>query len=123
MLQQDAPEDFVIATGEQHSVREFVTLAAAELAIDLRWEGEGVDERGIDKATGEAIVRVDPRYFRPAEVETLLGDPSKARQKLGWSPKVGFAELVREMALSDLRAAERERLLDQAGYQNYSPPE
>jgi len=123
MLQQEAPEDFVIATGEQHSVREFVTLAAAELAIDIRWEGEGIDERGIDKATGETIVRVDPRYFRPAEVETLLGDPSKARQKLGWSPKVGFTELVREMALSDLRAAERERLLDQAGYQNYSPPE
>lgn len=123
MLQQEQPEDFVIATGEQHSVREFVTLASAELGIDVRWEGEGIEERGIDSTTGEVIVRVDPRYFRPAEVDTLLGDPSKARQKLGWLPKVEFRELVREMALSDLRTAESERLLDQAGYQNFCPRE
>jgi len=109
MLQQDEPEDYVIATGEQHSVREFVTVAAAELGITVNWQGEGVNETGTDQ-NGKIIVRVDPRYFRPAEVETLLGDPSKAKRQLGWEPKIGFAELVKEMVLSDLRIAERDAL-------------
>jgi len=123
MLQQEKPEDFVIATGEQHSVREFVTIASAELGIDLRWEGEGLDEKGYDSRTGACLVEVDPRYFRPAEVETLLGDASKAKQKLGWQPKIGFRELVTEMMREDLRSAEREALLIKQGYNSYSPKE
>lgn len=115
MLQQDKPEDFVIATGEQHSVREFVDLACAELGIGLRWTGSGLDERGEDDK-GRAIVRVDPRYFRPTEVETLLGDPSKAKQKLGWTPKTSFRELVAEMAREDLKSAERDMHARQQGY-------
>jgi GDPmannose 4,6-dehydratase len=115
MLQQDAPEDFVIATGVQHSVREFVEAAARELGIAIRWEGEGIDEKGFD-ARGNCIVCVDPRYFRPAEVDSLLGDPTKAREKLGWSPRVTFAELVSEMVLEDLRGAERDELVKKHGY-------
>ncbi|MDQ6988164.1 MAG: GDP-mannose 4,6-dehydratase, partial [Mariprofundaceae bacterium] len=115
MLQQDTPEDYVIATGEQHSVREFVELAAAELDIKITWRGEGVDEEGVDE-NGRVIVRVDPRYFRPAEVETLLGDPSKAKKQLGWTPKVSFAELVTEMVQRDLEAAERDELCRREGY-------
>ena len=90
MLQQDEPDDFVIATGEQYSVREFVELGGAELGMDIEWQGSGVDEIGIDKRSGKQIVAVDPRYFRPTEVETLLGDPTKAKQKLGWEPKITF---------------------------------
>ena len=116
MLQQDQPEDFVIATGVQYSVRDFVTAAAAELGIEVRWEGEGLDEKGFDQ-DGRCIVSVDPRYFRPAEVETLLGDASKARSKLGWEPKVTFAELVKEMVREDLLAAERDELVRRHGYQ------
>lgn len=123
MLQQEVPEDFVIATGEQHSVRDFVTLAAAELGIMIRWEGTDIDERGIDAATGECIVSVDPRYFRPAEVETLLGDASKARQKLGWAPRIGFDALVKEMVREDLSRAQSEQLLTRHGYQHFSPRE
>ena len=119
MLQQDEPEDYVIATGEQHSVREFVTVAAAELGITVNWQGEGVNETGTDQ-NGKIIVRVDPRYFRPAEVETLLGDPSKAKRQLGWEPKIGFAELVKEMVLSDLRIAERDALCRTEGYTTLS---
>jgi len=115
MLQQEEPEDYVIATGEQHSVREFVSCAAAELGVTVSWNGEGVDETGSDQ-DGKVIVRVDPRYFRPAEVETLLGDPSKAKRQLGWVPKVGFAELVKEMVLADLRIAERDDLCRTEGY-------
>ncbi|NJD07523.1 MAG: GDP-mannose 4,6-dehydratase, partial [Methylococcaceae bacterium] len=96
MLQQDQPDDYVIATGEQHSVREFVDVAARELGIELRWEGSGIDEKGFD-SDGRCLVAVDPRYFRAAEVETLLGDPSKAKQKLGWEPRIKFRELVKEM--------------------------
>ncbi len=104
MLQHPEPEDFVIATGVQHSVREFTTLAFKYAGIDLRWEGEGVDEKGIDIKTGKTLVEVDPKYFRPAEVETLLGDPSKARELLGWNPsKTSFDELVRIMVEHDLR--------------------
>jgi GDPmannose 4,6-dehydratase len=105
MLQQSEPEDFVIATGEQHSVREFVELAAHELGMRIDWEGEGVDEVGTDHATGRVVVRVDPRYFRPAEVESLLGDASKARHKLGWKPTTTFPELVRGMAQADFESA------------------
>ena len=103
MLQHDTPEDFVIATGEQHSVREFTERAFHEVGIDLRWEGEGVEERGIDIATGRVLVEVDPKYFRPAEVETLLGAPAKAKELLGWNPsKTSFEELVRIMVRHDV---------------------
>lgn len=115
MLQQDTPEDFVIATGVQYSVRDFVNAAAAELGINIRWEGAGVDEKGYD-ANGHCIVAVDERYFRPAEVETLLGDASKAKEKLGWSPKITFQELVSEMVREDLKSAERDELVKRHGY-------
>ena len=116
MLQQERPEDFVIATGEQHSVREFVTLAAESVGIRLRWEGEGVEEKGYDAATGACLVAVDPRYFRPTEVETLLGDPTKARERLGWAPRIGFRALVEEMMREDLKEAERDALCAHEGY-------
>jgi len=104
MLQHPEPEDFVIATGEMHSVREFCTLAFAEVGITLRWEGKGVKEKGIDTATGKVLVEVDPKYFRPAEVEQLLGDPTKARTLLGWNPtQTSFQELVKRMVLHDMR--------------------
>lgn len=112
MLQQEVPDDFVIATGTQHSVREFVEVAARELGMSLRWEGEGVGERGLD-GRGHCVVAVDARYFRPAEVDSLMGDASKARQKLGWEPKIGFEQLVSEMVREDLALAEQEALLKQ----------
>ena len=115
MLQQDKPEDFVIATGVQYWVRDFVDAAARELGLAIRWEGQGVEEKGY-AASGACIVAVDSRYFRPTEVETLLGDPSKAKQKLGWTPKIGFAELVAEMVREDLKAAERDELIKKHGY-------
>lgn len=115
MLQQEKPEDFVIATGVQYSVREFVNAAANELGIDIRWQGQGVDEKGYD-ANGRCIVAVNPRYFRPTEVETLLGDPAKAKEKLGWTPRITFDELVAEMVREDLKAAEREKLIKKHGY-------
>jgi GDPmannose 4,6-dehydratase len=115
MLQQDTPEDYVIATGVQYSVRHFVTTAARELDIDIRWEGSGLDEKGYDR-DGRCIVAVDSRYFRRAEVETLLGDASKARRKLGWSPRVGFGELVSEMMREDLLAAQRDELVKRHGF-------
>jgi GDPmannose 4,6-dehydratase len=116
MLQQEQPEDFVIATGVQYSVRDFVNVAAKELDIHVRWEGTGVDEKGYDKATGKCIVQVDPRYFRPTEVETLLGDPSKAHKKLGWTPKITFHELVSEMVREDLKSAQRDELVKRHGF-------
>ncbi len=127
MLQQDRPEDFVIATGEQHSVRDFVNAAAAEIGVGLRWANTGVDEIGIVESVpagndvnamkmGDTIVRVDPRYFRPTEVETLLGDPRKAKEKLGWVPKTTFAELVTEMMRSDLVEARRDELCKSEGF-------
>ncbi|MEO0425439.1 MAG: GDP-mannose 4,6-dehydratase [Pseudomonadota bacterium] len=116
MLQQEQAEDFVIATGHQYSVREFVERAASHLGLTIAWEGEGLDERGIDTATGKPIVAVDPRYFRPTEVETLLGDPTKAKEKLGWAPRCSFAELVEEMVASDLERAERDELIKHHGY-------
>lgn len=110
MLQQDSPDDYVIASGHQYSVREFVTIAATKLRIEIEWRGEGIDEKGYNQS-GECIVSVDPKYFRPTEVETLLGDSSKAREKLNWIPKISFHELVDEMVMSDLRNAEREKAL------------
>ncbi len=115
MLQQEQPEDFVIATGVQYSVRDFVNAAAKELGIQIRWEGQGVEEKGY-AANGKCIVAVDPRYFRPTEVETLLGDPTKAKEKLGWTPKISFDELVSEMVREDLKAAERDELAKKHGY-------
>jgi GDP-mannose 4,6-dehydratase len=114
MLQQPVPEDFVIATGEQHSVREFVECACQKLDIAIRWAGEGVEERGYD-SDGKCIVAVDPRYFRPAEVETLLGNASKARSKLGWQPKTAFRDLVAEMVQEDLKLAKREKVSEEDG--------
>jgi GDPmannose 4,6-dehydratase len=118
MLQQEQPEDFVIATGVQYSVREFVDTAAREIGIVVTWKGEGVDEKGYDES-GKCIVSVDPRYFRPTEVETLLGDPTKAQQKLGWTPKITFNELVSEMMLEDMKAAERDELVKRHGFSAY----
>jgi GDPmannose 4,6-dehydratase len=125
MLQQDSPEDFVIATGEQYSVREFVQAAAAELGVTVRFEGEGVDEVGVVEkveskearlSPGKVIVRVDPRYFRPTEVETLLGDPSKAHARLGWKPSTPFHTLVKEMVRADYQIARRDALVTLAGF-------
>jgi GDPmannose 4,6-dehydratase len=116
MLQQDQPDDFVIATGVQHSVREFVERAADHLEIDLRWENSGLNEKAYDAETGQCVVAVDPRYFRAAEVETLLGDPSKAARTLGWTPRVTFDELVCEMAEADLQLARQDQLMVEAGY-------
>jgi GDPmannose 4,6-dehydratase len=115
MLQQDQPQDYVIATGLQYSVREFIERAAEPLGIRLRWTGKGVDEQGID-TEGRVIVAVDPRYFRPAEVDTLLGDASKARRELGWKPRISFAELVSEMVTEDLKEAERDALVHKHGF-------
>jgi GDPmannose 4,6-dehydratase len=134
MLQQEKPDDFVIASGVQHSVREFVAQAAGELGIRLRWQGEGLDEIGIvdsfeDKGErlkvkgpkeGQVLVRVDPRYFRPTEVESLLGDASKAKRELGWEPKISFEELVREMVLADLEVAKRDALVEKHGFRSFN---
>jgi GDPmannose 4,6-dehydratase len=119
MLQQDKPEDFVIATGIQFSVRDFVNAAAEELGMKFRWEGTGVDEKGYNEA-GKCVVAVDPRYFRPTEVETLLGDPTKAKMKLGWVPKITFKELVAEMVRGDLKAAERDELCRSEGFRTFN---
>jgi len=106
MLQHDTPEDFVIATGETHTVREFVEAAFSHVDVEIKWQGEGVDEKGIDKETGKVLVEVDPKYFRPTEVDLLIGDPSKAKEELGWEPEVKFKELVQLMVQSDLEAIE-----------------
>jgi GDPmannose 4,6-dehydratase len=128
MLQQEQPEDFVIATGVQYSVRQFVEMAAKELGIRIRFDGEGAQETATvqsvegDRAQlkpGQVVVRVDPRYYRPTEVETLLGDPSKAKDKLGWVPKIGLPELVSEMVAADYDAARRDSLVKLAGFQAY----
>jgi GDPmannose 4,6-dehydratase len=115
MLQQEVAEDFVIATGVQYSVRDFINAAAKELDMQIRWDGEGVNEKGFN-TKGKCIVAVDPSYFRPAEVETLLGDPSKAKEKLGWTPKTTFDELVAEMVREDLKSAEKDELIKRHGY-------
>ena len=118
MLQQESAEDYVIATGEQFSVRQFVEAAAKEVGLAVTWKGKGVDEKGYD-AKGKVLVAVDPRYFRPTEVETLLGDASKAKKKLGWSPKIRFGELVAEMMREDLKSAERDELVKKHGFSAY----
>jgi len=144
MLQQDKPDDFVIASGVQHSVREFIEQAAGELGITLCWEGEGVDEIGIVDSfdnrqsssalyddsgerlkikgpkEGDVIIRIDPRYFRPTEVESLLGDPSKAKNELGWEPKISFEELVKEMVLADMEVAKRDELVEKHGFKSFN---
>jgi GDPmannose 4,6-dehydratase len=117
ILQQKTASDYVIATGEQHSVREFVDIAAAELGMKLRWVGKGVEEHAMDER-GEIVVRVDPRYFRPAEVETLMGNPDKARRELGWTARTTFRELVTEMVAEDLKLAKRDLLVQKHGYEN-----
>jgi len=119
MLQQEQPDDFVIATGKQYSVRDFVNVTAKNLELDLRWEGKGVDEKAYDVASGKCVVAVDPRYFRPTEVETLLGDPSKAKEKLGWVPKISFEDMVQEMVEADLSTAKRDALCLQEGFKVY----
>ncbi|GLI36681.1 GDP-mannose 4,6-dehydratase [Geobacter hydrogenophilus] len=118
LMQQDEPEDWVIATGIQYSVRDFVNAAAEELGMKIAWQGAGIDETGTDHS-GKVIVKVDPRYFRPTEVETLLGDATKAREKLGWAPKISFRELVSEMVREDLKAAERDELVKKHGYKAF----
>ena len=120
MLQQQTPEDYVIATGEQHSVRDFVDSAAEEVGIKIRWEGNGVDTKGYNTETNQCIVAIDPRYFRPTEVETLLGDASKAKQKLGWVPRTSFRELVSEMMRKDLKLAERDELVKRHGFRFFN---
>jgi GDPmannose 4,6-dehydratase len=119
MLQQPEPEDYVVATGQQHSVRDFVVTAGRLLGMDIEWRGQGVEEVGVDRSSGRAIVRVDPRYFRPTEVDALLGDPSKIRDKLGWQPEVTFDALVREMIEADLALAKRDALVAKEGYRVY----
>jgi GDPmannose 4,6-dehydratase len=119
MLQQDTPDDFCIATGVQYSVRDFVNFAYEYLRKTIRWEGEGVDEKGYDSETGKCIVAVDPRYFRPTEVETLLGDPTKAKEKLGWVPRISLKQLVEEMMESDLESAKRDALVKKHGFKAF----
>ena len=120
MLQQDSPEDFIISTGEQHTVREFLEIAAKEVGIDIEWSGTDINEIGRDKVSGNIIVRIDKRYFRPTEVDSLLGDSSKAKNKLGWKPKITFGQLVKEMMESDLIEAERDLLSKNQGYKTHS---
>ena len=119
MLQQEKPQDFVIATGQQYSVREFVQRCAGLLELDLTWQGTGIDEKAFD-AKGNVVVAVDPRYFRPTEVETLLGDPGKAQRELGWTPRTSFEQLVQEMVESDLKAAQRDALVRKHGFDAYN---
>ncbi len=119
MLQQPEAEDFVIATGEQHSVREFVTAASQHLGIDMEWQGQGIDEQGVNRKSGEVIVKVDARYFRPTEVDSLLGDATKARAKLGWKPELSFQTLVKEMVAEDLQLARRDATIAREGFRTF----
>ena len=119
MLQQNEPEDFCIATGVHYSVRDFVNIVAQELEINIQWKGAGIEEIGIDTSTGNTVVSVDPRYFRPTEVETLLGDATKAKEKLGWEPKISFDEMVKEMTAADLKEAEKEKLYQDKGFETF----
>jgi GDPmannose 4,6-dehydratase len=120
MLQQERPDDYVIATGVQYSVRDFIDAAAKEVGINIRWEGDGIGERGIDATSQECVVEVDPRYFRPTEVETLLGDPTKAREKLGWVPKTTFQDLVVDMMKEDFKEAQRDELVKRHGFKYFN---
>jgi len=123
ILQQSEPDDYVVASGKQQLVWDLIDLAAAELGMRIGWEDVGVEKKGLDAATGKAIVCIDPRYFRPAEVDTLLGDASKARRKLGWEPRILFEELIREMVMADLREAEKDAMVRQKGYRIYGHSE
>ena len=120
MLQQDNPDDFVIASGVQYSVRDFVGAVACHLDMDIEWQGNGLEEKGVDTRTGRTVVAVDERYFRPTEVETLLGDPSKAQKILGWQVKTSFAELVEEMTKEDMSLAERDKAATESGFKTFS---
>lgn len=120
MLQQDKPEDYVIATGEHYSVRQFIEAAARQLDLAIRWEGEGIDEKGVNPETGQIIVAVDPRYFRPTEVQDLLGDAAKARQMLGWKPRITFQKLVAEMVEGDVKEAQKDYLCRAEGFQTFN---
>ncbi len=120
MLQQQRAEDFVIATGEQHSVREFVEIAGRKLGMRIEWTGEGVAEQGVDRESGKVVIRIDPRYFRPTEVDTLLGDASKARRLLGWQPRIGFDQLVAEMVEADLETARRDAMIRREGFKTFA---
>lgn len=117
ILQQPEPDDYIVSSGEQHSVREFCEMAFKEVGMDLVWEGQGINEKGVDKKTGKVLVEVDPHYFRPAEVESLLGDCSKAREKLGWKPEYNFSQLVKEMVQSDLEEAKKDVHLKNGGFE------
>jgi GDPmannose 4,6-dehydratase len=121
MLQQDEPDDYVIATGRQHSVRELIHHALDALDMGIEWQGKGVDEKGVDPATGKTIVAIDPKYFRPTEVDSLLGDASKAHDKLGWKPRISFEEMIKEMVLQDYEDAKRDQLCLSAGYTVNNP--
>jgi len=123
MLQQDQPEDFVIATGQTRTVREFVENAFTEIGVEIGWRGSGVDEIGFDKADGTVRVEIDSRYFRPTEVELLLGDPTKAREKLGWEPETSFADMVRAMVAEDLIEAQRDNFCQNQGFKVYAHEE
>jgi GDPmannose 4,6-dehydratase len=123
IMQQDKPTDYVLATGTTTSIRDFCKMTFAELGIDLEFVGEGVDEKGIDKATGKTLIEVDPRYFRPAEVDLLLGDSTKARKELGWTPKYDLPMLVKDMVQSDLKIAQKENLLIENGHNILIPKE
>jgi len=120
MLQQDEPDDYVIATGVHYSVREFIEIAARQLGLSIRWEGKGVDEKGINAETGQIVVSVDPRYFRPTEVQDLLGDAGKARKKLGWTPRISLEQLIAEMIETDLKEAQKDYLCQQKGFQTFN---
>jgi GDPmannose 4,6-dehydratase len=119
MLQQDIPEDYVLATGVTHSVRHFAELAFNEIGIELEWKGKGVDEKGINKANGDVIIEVDKRYFRPAEVELLVGDPSKAQKQMGWKHKYSLNDLVKEMVAADIELFEKDEYLKKGGHQTF----
>ncbi|MNY51448.1 GDP-mannose 4,6-dehydratase [compost metagenome] len=123
MLQQDTPDDYVVATGEQYSVRHFVEVAFREVDIPIQWVGEGIEEKGVHVETGQVLVEIDPRYFRPTEVETLLGDPTKAKAKLGWKLRHSFQELVYEMVKEDLKAAQQVDLVKREGFEVYQAHE
>ncbi|MCG8634758.1 MAG: GDP-mannose 4,6-dehydratase, partial [Desulfobacterales bacterium] len=116
MLQQEEAEDFVIATGKQYAVREFVNVAAQALGMEIIWEGKGLQEKGVDQKSGKTIVRIDPKYFRPTEVDSLLGDSTKAQQKLGWKPKISFNSMVAEMVAFDLKIAKKDHLCQSHGF-------
>jgi GDPmannose 4,6-dehydratase len=120
MLQQDEPDDYVIATGVHYSVREFIEIAARQLGLSIRWEGKGVDEKGINAETGQVVVSVDPRYFRPTEVQDLLGDAGKARKKLGWTPRITLEQLIAEMIETDMKEAQKDYLCQQEGFQTFN---